>query len=179
MTRRVYLDTEFVPNLVDWRGTLSVGMVDNEGRVLYFENRDAHWQNAVSEPWIAEHVMPHMQFGHLLLHVDEQRKVVEDFFSHAPRDDTIVYAWCGAQDLVRIHGLWDHDWDDMPDCIPHWFQDAEAYNRDPSFHLSDRTPVAEAPVHNALNDAKYLRQLVEAYLGPADGGVGTSPRMGR
>lgn len=72
-----------------------------------------------------------------------------------------LYAYYGAADLARLHGLWDNNWSDMPRAIPRWYYDlkalaAQAGNPD--------LPAKNADQHHPLGDAHWNRDTHEHLL---------------
>jgi hypothetical protein len=162
----VYIDCEFLPNDLTPQGLLSMALVDSEGRKFYAVNGDADWNTAYTIPFMKDHVLPHMP----MIFVQEPsrqitldwtgdvmsyggiRDSVTEFFDGRDRHEMTLYAWCGAQDLVRLQGLWNHDWSTMPDSIPHWLMDLEALASEHHIDMSEAPPQGEM-AHHALEDA--------------------------
>lgn len=186
----VYIDCEFLPADLSNRGLLSMALVDNLGNSLYMVNAMALWVNALRDPWINMNVLKHIPLVYpgakdtfevradetkqLVLYPHEMKIHVEKFFDPFDRHETILYAWCGAQDMTRLHGLWEHDWSKMPACIPHWYQDLEGLlqiYQIPEVWIPSQQP---ADRHHALHDARHdkaIHNCIKTYLARRMSGV--------
>src|SRR5690606_39690523 len=72
-----------------------------------------------------------------------------------------LYAWCGAQDMVRLHGLWNHDWSIMPRVVPHSFTDIEELLFRYGINEDDLPEQNESTKHHALWDAHHDLEIVD------------------
>src|SRR5690606_4996615 len=128
--RRIGFDCEFIPNDLTNAGLLSMAFYDDMGNRLYMINSEADKPIAKRIPFLREVVMPHIERGTgdpMYSGPVGMRMAVLDFLNlHNPAlFRPKLYAWCGAQDMVRLHGLWNHDWSIMPRVVPHSFTDIE------------------------------------------------------
>jgi hypothetical protein len=165
LTRKVFLDCEFIPEELELEGLLSIGMVDNMGNEYYAINSEANTWKA--SPFVKANVLPFFDTPESYNHIRNTfdiREGVQNFFEGFDRNDTIVYAWCGSQDMVRLHSLWNHDWYAMPGCIPHWFQDIKGLLQ--IYQMTeDVLPVQDAKTqHHALYDAKYDKACYDVIM---------------
>jgi hypothetical protein len=168
-TRAVFLDCEFLVDEVTNHGTLSIGLCDTSDREFYAINSEAYWATATRNDFHREYTLPQMPMIHgdwlypdvrdpAVMDIASIRAGVQTFFGYSDRSDTVMYANCGAQDLIRIHALWRHNWGDMPKSIPHWFFDLKALVY--ILGIDENTlPVQESGAHNALADAKHNRDV--------------------
>jgi hypothetical protein len=178
--RDLYIDCEFVPADLTSTGLLSMALVDDTGRTFYGINADADWNTAYRIPFMRDHVLPHMPMIFVqepsqqvvldwtqdVMSYDGIRDSVTEFFGDWDRHDMTLYAWCGAQDLTRLHGLWNHDWSTMPDSIPHWLMDLEALADEHHIDMSEAPPQNEF-AHHALEDAMHdhhIHQFLKARI---------------
>lgn len=169
-SRRVYLDLEFLPGITSLRGTVSIGLHDDAGRDYYAVNADLSVAAVRAHPFLREHVWPYLPLtadGELdrshrsVKSEDEIRSDLEAYFGVDGRPDKILYANHGAQDVLRLHAFWGHDWSRMPDVIPTWAEDLKALRvraGDPAL------PKQESTEHHALEDARYNRAMHEALI---------------
>ena len=177
INRRVYLDCEFLPNVGELYGLLSIGLVDDKGNTLYKVNRNAYWNTARNITFHRENTLPHIPLvdsaggGYFIDRTAPEGATpgqiqieVAKFFEGYDRHETCVYAWCGAQDLYRLHSLWNHDWVDMPDTIPHWFYDLEAIMQEHDIPKTILPAQDEATRHHALYDAIHDEAVHHAMM---------------
>ncbi len=165
---RIYFDTEFIEDgkTID---LLSIGMVRDDGGTLYLENSGAEWNYA--NAWVRENVLPKLDawpFGE----VSGGRIYMPDADTAPPQ------SWrdsgCIAQQVVEFVGhdpeFWayyaDYDWVvlcqlygrmiDLPDGWPKYCRDFKQWLEHTGFgeHL---VKLPEAEAHNALADARWLR----------------------
>jgi len=171
--RRVFLDCEFIPERTDNAGLLTIGMTDNNGNSCYLTNRQADWAHAHTIPFMRLAVLPKIFCAstgqgaadvenwpdHEASTILEMRSVVADYFLLGGAPKT-TYAWCGASDLFRLQGLWNHNWTMMPRQIPHWFQDLEGLLQIYGISESD-LPVQGQGKHHALADAHHDKAVYD------------------
>ncbi|WP_327359800.1 hypothetical protein [Streptomyces sp. NBC_01304] len=163
MSRRIYLDAEFVPHDSSNRGLVSIALVDDSGREYYAINADHDYAAVQAHEFLREHVWPTLPRTEALdldrAHpsvkpLGQIRTELADFFDGPERAE--LYAWYGIQDHYRLMGLWEHDWQAMPRSVPRIFHELRA--------LADAAGLEELPepdgvVHHALADAHYARTL--------------------
>jgi hypothetical protein len=161
------MDAEFIPNRLDHGGLLSLALTDHlTGDKLYIINSDADREEADKIPFLREHVLPHIDAGTgdpVWAEMVESRALVQRFFEQQLYDgyQQTLYAWCGAQDMVRIHGLWNHNWSLMPRSIPHSFVDVDELIVAYGVNEDDLPAQNESTKHHALYDAYHDLQVVE------------------
>ncbi|MFC8538082.1 hypothetical protein ACFUJY_29780 [Streptomyces sp. NPDC057249] len=164
----VDLDCEFLTDDLTPSGLVSLGLSAGPGRTLYVVNADMDVAEVLRRPFMREQVWPHLPLtadGSLNRnHPDvcsyaEIRPKVEAFFADLGRDTTL-WTHCGAQDVIRMHALWRHDWVVMPDTIPQWGDDLARLRR---LAGGVQLPPHTGRPHHALDDAEHQRQA-RAYL---------------
>jgi hypothetical protein len=161
--RRIGLDCEFIPNNLTHSGLLTLSLVDDMGYKLYLVNTEADNETAYSLPFLREAVIPHIDAGTgdpVYAGLVGMRERVQAFFELVPRYQSKVYAWCGAQDMVRLHGLWVHDWNFMPRSIPHSFTDIEELLFRYGISEDELPEQHESTKHHALWDAYHDLEIV-------------------
>lgn len=104
--------------------------------------------------WDTSH--PHYQY------VRPAQEIAADLerYFQAPAAPELI-AYYGAQDICRLHSLWNNDWAVMPTCIPRYFTDLQV--------LADQLGISQLPcqqstAHHALDDAHYNRETHEYLL---------------
>jgi hypothetical protein len=162
--RRIGFDFEFLPNNLTGNGWLTAGFADNFGQTLYMVNENADWGTAETIPWMVQNVLPHIEEARPAEYVNtfQARQRIQYFMEMNSPDAyrPTLYAWCGAQDMVRLHGMWDHDWSEMPKTIPHSFVDIEELLRAYGYKDEDLPPQPDHQKHHALHDAEHDLDIV-------------------
>ena len=74
MTKRVFFDTEFTGLTSDPR-LLSIGLVSEDGKVLYIELTDG-WSEENCSPWVREHVLPTLGKGERLRRRETGKRIL-------------------------------------------------------------------------------------------------------
>jgi len=177
----VSLDTEFISNNLTRNGTLSYGLATEENS-LYAVNSEADLSMSGLDPesrqWMLNNVWPHlpggspenfdfsdpnvMTFGKIASRVEEFFNGVMEEVGH-DMDKVVVVALCGAQDMVRLHGLWDQNWASMPRVIPNWFRDIAEMRSRPHVRR-DQMPARRNSEHHSLGDAIHQLDMVRYIL---------------
>jgi hypothetical protein len=163
--RIVSIDTEFVPPVLGPRGLVSLAVTDGHDE-LYLINADTDFQTVLDwkHPWMIDNVVRHLPLtadGWLdrkhpqVVPYEEIQRACADFFGRDKDRRPKVVANCGTQDVVRLHGLWDHDWSEMPRGVPHSFTDVNELQAD--LGISDEELPYRDPsgCHHALMDARH------------------------
>lgn len=159
----VDLDCEFLPGDLTPAGLVSIGLTAGPGRSLYAVNAEMDFAEVLGNPFMREHVWPHLPLtadGFLIYnHPDvcshaEIRQRVEAFFTELG-EDTTLWVYCGAQDVVRLHTLWGNDWSVMPETIPQWADDLARLRR---LAGGAKLPPHTGRPHHALDDAEHQRR---------------------
>lgn len=174
---RIFYDTEFLE-----QGSrspislISIGMVREDGAELYRVNAAAPWSEIEAHPWLRDNVLPHLPRDHG--HTEEWRpdyrlrplvdspkniaQAVADFCYHSygqTRESTRLYAYFADYDHVVLSQLFGTMMD-LPDHMPMYTRDFKQINDmlRPGYEL----PQQESGEHDALNDARWLRDQFEA-----------------
>jgi len=171
--RNVYLDTEFLPADPSLSGFVSIGLTDDDGAEYYAVNRDFDMKAFKKIPFMMDHVWPSLPKPHgdrrnfgkwprldvtdrAVKTIPQIAQDVADYFADTHATTTHLWAWYGAQDMCRLHSLWDNDWDRMPRQIPQFFHELETLR-----WQAGNPPMPEQPsgLHNALADARHNRTM--------------------
>ncbi|MGG7574185.1 hypothetical protein [Streptomyces sirii] len=167
-SRRTYLDCEFLPGLTTTGGFVSAGLTDDERRDWYAVNAEMDFAAVMANEFLREHVVPFLPLtpsGALDLDHDDVKPLaqirdeVTAYFGTGT--NPVLYAYYGASDLMRLHSLWNHDWQVMPAPIPRWHDDLKALAVRAG---NPEMPPQETGVHHALEDARYNRVMHEVLL---------------
>jgi hypothetical protein len=146
---RYFIDTEFIEDghTID---LLSIGVVAEDGRTYYAENREADLSKA--SPWVQENVLPHLTGD-----ADTRRALANQLKSFIGTDAPEFWSWCSAYDWVAICQLFGT----MVDKPAGW----PSYCRDLQQEL-DRHGITDVELpqhpgtsHNALADAEWHRRI--------------------
>lgn len=181
----ISLDTEFCKTDFSRTGTLSYGLA-REGETFYAVNADMDESmsslDVADRMWMHDHVWPHLPGGSPakfdrdhpdVMPFDLIARKVEAFFDRAVDDamgdiDKIVlFAHCGAQDLIRLRMLWNEDWSILPRSIPNWGDDVKRFRLKAGIRSEDLPEMPESDQHHALKDAVHDLGVVK-YLLEAD-----------
>ncbi len=175
---KVYYDTEF---LEDGRTIelISIGMVAEDGRELYFVNRDAPWRRIKKHEWLMANVVPSLPRPHgdwrnhmprswpIDFHNPAVRPkpeiavAVREFLLADPFDELELWGWYSAYDHVVLAQLFGR-MIDLPSGVPMWTNDL----RQEVARLGDPPmPEQTSGLHNALEDARHLKVMDEHLAG--------------
>lgn len=147
--RRYFFDTEFIED-GDHLELLSIGMVDDvDGREIYCVNGEADLSRA--NEWVQKNVLPHL--GGSRMKRREIRNAMESFFfTDRPIE---MWSYYADTDWVLLYRLWGGMMK-MPPFMPQMCMDLKQL----SIELGNPRHPAQAGVeHNALDDAKWHREL--------------------
>lgn len=170
--RNVYLDCEFVREDLTATGLMSIGLTSN-GHSYYAVNSAMKTETIRTSEWMMERVWPHIPtMSRFVLdrsHADVRdygtiRRQVSNFFEVVSgtgnaMEDIRLMAWCGGQDIVRLHGLWNHDWSVMPRWIPRYLHDIQEDIVDLGIREEDLPEQDPLTQHHALYDAQHDEAL--------------------
>lgn len=179
-----YADCEFIRHDLTVRGLISAGITDRAGCDYYAVNADMDEQYIRHSPdeaalWLRQHVWPHLPLTAALAldrdhpdvkPADQIRQEIADYY--ASRAGARMWAYFGAGDLIRVHGLWDHDWGRMPAGVPYRVRELADLIED--FQIT--VPAQQTPQHHALNDARYNRLMHEVVLAELTGSAAVAGR---
>ncbi|MGW1290200.1 hypothetical protein ACWD4N_43010, partial [Streptomyces sp. NPDC002586] len=166
--RDTYADCEFIRKDLTPRGLISVGLCDTDGNDYYAVNAEADLDALLTDQFLRTQVWPHLPHassGLLDLDhpdvktIDEIRQEIAAYYANGPK--ARMWAYYGAGDLIRIHALWDHDWDRMPPAVPRRVREIADLIED--FCITS-TPAQTTPQHHALHDAHYNRLMHQTVL---------------
>lgn len=147
-TTRYWFDTEFMED-----GTviemLSIGMVCEDGRVIYMESADADHSHA--NEWVAENVLPKLGHGMLL---SRQRIAAELLlFTKAGEHPPEFWAYYGDYDWVVLCQLFGTMMD-LPESWPMFAMDVKQLCMSKG---NPKLPEQTGAEHDALADAEWTR----------------------
>jgi hypothetical protein len=122
-----------------------------------------------SKEWMRKNVWPHLPGGSPekfdrsdsnVMTFEAIGNLVEDFFNEVMEevqhdmDRVVLFAHCGAQDMVRLHGLWNQNWAVMPRVVPNWADDVKRMRLSANLRSDQLPPQLNTP-HHALCDAVH------------------------
>ncbi|MFJ9988631.1 hypothetical protein ACIQUD_32240 [Streptomyces globisporus] len=176
--RNVYLDCEFLPADPTLKGLVSIGITDDQGVEFYAVNGDVDVEALIANEWMMVNVWPslptvrddseigdglELSYRHQDVHfIPAIRAGVAQYFADTDATETRLWAWYGAQDMCRLHSLWDNDWSVMPEQIPRWFNELEQLRWQAG---GPEMPNQPAGMHNALADARHNRVMHQFLAG--------------
>ncbi|MDX3283066.1 3'-5' exonuclease family protein [Streptomyces scabiei] len=172
--RNVYLDCEFLPADLDISGLVSIGLTDDQGADYYAVHADMDQAALHAIPWMVENVWPHLPLDQepgadgldyddpAMQSIRDMRAGVAQYFADTDATETRLWAWYGAQDMCRLHSLWDNDWSVMPDQVPRWFNELETLRWQAG---GPEMPEQPGGLHNALADARHNRAMHQFLAG--------------
>jgi hypothetical protein len=170
---RIYHDWEFLEDGSTIK-PISVGMIREDGKELYYEFANAPWTDIMKHEWLKENVVPHLKGGtaHMVNGVGNNivksrlaiMSKVYDFLLDAHKSDKTrpveFWGWYSSYDHVCLAQLFGR-MIDLPDFVPMWTNDL----RQEFYRLGDPDyPRQEQGLHNALEDAKFLKAKHEWLL---------------
>ena len=146
----ITFDTEFMEDGKTIE-LLSIGLVRADGQEFYAVSADADQSRA--NPWVAEHVLPHLR-GPLMYRERIAQEIVE-FAGRAPS----FWAWYADYDWVALCQLYGTMLD-LPAHFPMFARDLRQ-EADPTQMLPHDTEL-DGPEHHALADARWLMRNMRA-----------------
>lgn len=156
---RYFFNTEFIED-GRWIDLLSIGIVADDGRELYLENREANFNKA--SDWVMEHVFPNMlwtpsvQMAHINI-AHEVRKFCNpptwgnpEFWAYFSSYDWVVLCQLFGR-MVDLPANWPKRCNDIAQVVPKG---------------ADVPVLLPGEAHNALADAKWVKAVWEQHIGP-------------
>lgn len=156
--RRYFFDTEFIEDGVTI-DLLSIGIVCDDGREFYAQNRDADLDKA--SEWVRDNVFPGLRDcpDDQILHKSQIAEAVESFIEEG-RDTPEFWAYYGDYDWVVLCQLYGTMMN-LPEGWPMFAMDVKQLAVSVGVHqLPDQT----TGEHNALNDARWTKESWEYLL---------------
>jgi hypothetical protein len=150
---RIWFDTEFHEDgkTID---LISIGLVREDGAVLYMESNEFDVLRAKANPWLAEHVLPKLGPSEQRVSRDFMRQRVLEFVGDKPE----FWAWYADYDWVVLCQLFGR-MIDLPKGWPMYCHDfkqvCDAEGLRPEKQKDGH--------HNALSDAMWLRHAMATY----------------
>lgn len=154
---KFFLDTEFVdrPFAIE---LISIGIVAEDGRELYFENKEADL--SLIDDWHRLHVIPTMVGGECLASKETIKQAIISFVGDPMEDPPEFWAFYGDYDWVGFCGLFGRMLD-LPKGYPHYCKDFKQYIDDRGISKKS-LPTQRGSQHNALKDARWLLEAYKA-----------------
>ena len=147
-----FLDTEFIEAGPQYPLSLvSIGIVDEEGREYYAENREAALH--LANDWVRANVFPHLTWTQ----AKPTRKICEELYSFIHGPHPIFWGYYCQYDWVLFCQLFG-TMADLPTALPRYCHDLR--QRLDALGLANITQPDDMP-HHALSDARWIRN---AYL---------------
>lgn len=152
---KIFFDTEFIEDgkTID---LISIGMVREDGKTLYFGNHDTDWNRIYHHTWLMTHVVPQlptMTDPDFWISKEELRNRILNFCGTSPE----FWAYYASYDWVVLCQLFGTMMD-LPKTWPMYCRDFK--------QLCDESQWAPEPQsegeHNALQDARWLMQEYNA-----------------
>jgi hypothetical protein len=146
---KIYFDTEFIEDgkTID---LISIGMVREDGAILYFENSECDYLRA--SPWVKENVLPNLVGPSVQADRRAIARLVVEFAGENPE----FWGYYADYDWVVLCQLYGTMMQ-LPNGWPMYCRDVK--------QEIDRLGIAplkqETTEHNALADARHVKALVE------------------
>lgn len=152
---KYWFDTEFIeaPNHLD---LISIGIVSEDGRALYYESNEVDWSRA--SPWVLENVKPHL--NGTVHQVTTRAGIARRVRQFVDVDATPPEFWAdyASYDWVALCWLFGTMMD-LPSGWPMFCRDIQQYRSSLGWDVA--LPVQNAGEHNALADAQHCRKRWE------------------
>lgn len=174
---RYFFDTEFIEDgkTID---LISIGLVAEDGRELYLLNYDCDYDKASN--WVKKNVLAHLPPLPLpQLHASAKAFKASEAGRQGWRNKGAIAdeikAFCDPEKYGKPE-FWayyaDYDWVvfcqlfgtmmDLPEGFPMYCRDLKQFMDERSLSY----PAQSSEEHHALNDARWVRDAVYAFLGP-------------
>lgn len=161
---RWYLDTEFLENGVTI-DLISIALVSEDGHTEYYAgNLGCDWPRVVKDPWLNEHVVPHLpphpNFAFWKMKTEIRSEILSLFNivrgvpSHGMPE---IWADFASYDWVAFCQLYGR-MIDLPSGLPMFCMDLMQDLRQRGIHRAELPKQDPATEHNALEDARWLRR---------------------
>ena len=158
-----YFDTEFEDDghSIEF---VSIGVVAEDGREYYAVNADMDVERVTTREWMLENVwsqLPLKKDGTLdydhpdVKPVHKIRDELTEFFLEGGTPK--FWAWYASHDYVVLCNIYGGMLE-TPEGFPHFVHDARALV---SWREIDEIPPQTSTAHDALNDARHLKTIVE------------------
>lgn len=156
---RYWYDTEFYEDgsTID---LISIGIVSEDRRGLYLENKDFDWSRVPQDHWLWENVYPHLTF-------EEDILIPKFKIADAVRWYITDNGWSYNNELWGYYSSYDHvvlaqlfgRMVDMPEGVPWFTRDIkQEYERLKIKYPKLVLPAQESTEHHALNDALWTKK---------------------
>lgn len=156
----IFFDTEFIETGQSIL-LLSIGMVSSDGREYYAETKLAGEMIATPEaythlPWLLENVVPYLSGGD---YIKENNQIAKDIFDFAMQGGQRPTFWSYYADydwvvFCQLYGSMVK----LPMPFPQFCMDLQQVRRMGNFKW---LPEQKSAKHNALNDAKWHKEMYD------------------
>jgi hypothetical protein len=155
---KYFYDTEFYED-GERIHLLSIGIIADDGRELYFENANFDWSIVPEQHFVRTHVRPwlYMDNHRYTATKNNIRDGVADFITQT--EDNELWAYYAAYDHVALAQLFGV-MVDMPLGIPWYTNDLK--QEAVRLGFDTKTVIQADVVHHALGDARWNKMLYEA-----------------
>lgn len=166
--RDIFIDCEFIRDDLTPYGLVSIALSSGED-FYYAVNADMDVSSLQQDKWMVDNVWKHLPSKRRFIldrsHPDVKRiprirDDIHEWFESLSNTgdankDFKLHAWYGGQDIVRLQGLWIHDWVRMPCAIPRYLHDIQEDLVDAGVDDEDLPTQDPNTVHHALHDARH------------------------
>jgi hypothetical protein len=167
---KYFYDTEFYED-GERIHLISIGIVAEDGRELYLENREFNWKMVPEDHWIQKNVRPHLT-GQDVYTRSTIAASVKNFICNNPTDwrANHLYGYYVAYDHVVLAQLFGR-MVDMPRGMP-WFSfDLQQMIASDPHRLGNAADAVKqgGSQHHALDDARWNKDLYEYIINRSQG----------
>lgn len=169
---KYWYDTEFYEDgsTID---LISIGIVAEDGREFYRQNREFDWSRVPDQHWLWDNVYPHLKWSDYDPGVTwgTKSEIAHDvqYFITAKGHDNELWGYYSSYDHVVLAQLFGR-MVDMPYGVPWFTQDIRQVKAMLKAEGWDyEFPKQESVAHNALNDARWTKQAYEHIMKFAHG----------
>lgn len=162
----IFFDTEFTNLNIEKAQLLSIGLIKNNGKKLYLEfkynDKDVH-------PWVKKKVLPYLKGKKISL--EQGREKIWDFIGRDQKDKPFLIAYVNQFDAMFWYKIFGDPQKHPAFWIPIDFASILfAYGYSPEsmrykkFYNDLKIDTSKYQDHNALEDAKKLRDVYQAFI---------------
>lgn len=152
---KYFLDTEFFEDDLNRTQLISVGIVREDGKEFYAEDKEVLEPGVITDPWIKKNVLPKLTGPSFTLK-QIRRKLIE--FTEDDHECQF-WAWFVTYDWYVITKLMGG----FMSLPPSW--NGACYEIDMLLEFGQDFPFQSTPEHHALNDAKYNLEIYNYLTG--------------
>jgi hypothetical protein len=152
---RYFFDTEFFEHAENGRGSIqliSIGVVSDDGRELYLENKAFDWEQPMPDKWLYENVRPHLR-GPASTASRQPQEIAEALREFIIGDDIEIWAYVAAYDWVALMSVYGRLLD-RPQGWPMFCRDLKQLIAERGIDKKE-LPLQDGLEHFALADARW------------------------